>query len=100
MSWRKLVKFKLTYFKPSGKYYSEGEEEFDCRLCQDGNTVYMPDYVGRIRGLRRNAGQGAHLPGLNSLWLNGYVLIDCEDGVPCLLLPELSSQPVPDNTLE
>lgn len=82
------VAFKLIYFRNTGKYYFDGEEVYNCRICDNSDVVYMYDYISHIRGLRRNQSQGSCLPGLCSLWLDGYVLINCENGFPHLLLPE------------
>lgn len=89
MGEKKTFKFRIVYFKPSGKYYTETTEEYEIRTCGGvTNIPYMNDVVAKIRGLRDSGGQGS-MPGLNSQsegW-DGLILIDCEQGFPCLILP-------------
>lgn len=80
---------KVTYFKSSGKYYTEDEFKRKFRYVGDKNnpTCYMNDVTAYIRGLRQCDGQGS-LPGLASTggW-DGFILVECDKGVPCLIIP-------------
>lgn len=81
---------KVTYFKPNGKYYTEAEfkKEFSSAGTKEHPTCYMNDVADYIRGVRQCEGQGS-LPGLCSTrgW-DGFILVECEHGVPCLIIPE------------
>lgn len=79
---------RLVYFKPSGKFYTESNYEFESKRQTDGNGPIMSDVVAQVRGWRDCGGQGS-LPGLSAYsdgW-DGPILIDCEEGYPCLLMP-------------
>ena len=80
------LQVKLTYFKRGGKYVTEGvfSQVFnDCRLLLDGSIqAYMPEICERVRV----KSIFADLPGLNSgVFEEGHILVDCEQGYPCLL---------------
>lgn len=80
--------FRIIYFKPSGKYYTETNISWEIR-CTGGNVdkpnsgPNMYDVIAKIRGLNQ---PGSALPGLTGDW-NGPIFIDCEEGFPCLILP-------------
>lgn len=59
------VKVKLTYFKNSGKYYSEG--------------VYMEDYIPLFKIWDRVKNMDIH-PELNSKW-KGLILVEVSDHI-------------------
>lgn len=80
-----ITKFKLIYFKESGKYYSEATVEWECRTFDGG--VYMPDVCSKVRQFRKRDQGNVPLPGLCGGW-DGPILIDTEFGVPCLIMPE------------
>ena len=65
-----MKKVHLTYFKPSGKYYSEGE--YTTAL------EYSFDIYPQVRNMKKG-----EFPGLNesSLWA-GYILVVPDNGVP------------------
>ena len=84
-SMTKSFTFKITYFKLTGKYYTEAEVSWDIRVCDDGFSCYMYDAVAKLRGLRDTGGQNS-LPGVQSSW-EGFILIECEQGFPCLITP-------------
>lgn len=64
----------LVYFKPSGKYYSQGSYTSDLEW----------DY--QIYGEIRKWGKGSlSLPGLISTEWDGYILVTPKDGVPALI---------------
>lgn len=79
--------FRLTYFKPSGKYYTDTVYRWVCANIggEKRSTPYMNDIVAHIRGLRDGNGQSA-LPGLSGMW-DGFILVDHPDGVPTLIVP-------------
>lgn len=81
-----MTKFDITYFKPSGKFYTSATVEWEITMCEGGQTVYMADACAKLRGLRDNGGPGA-LPGLSSDGWKGFMLIDSDKGYPCLILP-------------
>jgi len=74
----------FTYFKASGTYYTGGKKKMQVRLCDDGRTPYMYEVVEKVKETRRI---GASLPGIVSSWPEGFVLIDCDEGYPCLIVP-------------
>lgn len=81
----KKFTFIITYFKPSGKYYLDTKVEWECRLCGEHSGVpYMNDIVLKIRGLRDYGGQSA-LPGIQGSGWEGFILVDCNEGFPCLI---------------
>ena len=79
-------KIKLLYFKPSGKFYSEGEygHEQDNTNGLTPNTCYM---AAVITAIRESQIHRTPLPGLIGTW-DGPILVDCEQGYPCLILPK------------
>ena len=86
---KKEFEFKLTYFKPSGKYYTDVTFRREVRCI--GATAYMHDAAAHVRGLRDSGGQGA-MYGLSEAtegW-DGFILLECADGYPCLIIPEVT----------
>ena len=82
-----LIKF--TYFKPSGKYYSEGSKVMAVEMCgPESRTVYMDSVLSQVRQLIES---GSPLPGLAGPWRDGFILVETEEGVPCLLMPQEES---------
>jgi hypothetical protein len=74
----------LTYFKPSGKYYSEGEFTRDyMRVGNLGEVVYLPEVIEDVRAMQERG----ELPGLTSGRWEGAILITAEDGGQHLLRP-------------
>lgn len=73
---------KLTYFKNTGKFYTDAT----CRRAELGvdDDAYGFEVHSRVQTLRK---QGASLPGLSTSWTTGYVLIECEPDEPQLLFP-------------
>jgi hypothetical protein len=75
-----MQKVELTYFKQSGKYYSEGELEVDARL-------YMHHIFDEVRRLLK----ARTLPGLVEGHSNYIVLVDVPGHVhnhPILIIEE------------
>ncbi len=68
-----MKKVHLTYFKPSGKYYSEGEYT---TALEHSFDIYPQ--VGNMKK--------GEFPGLNesTLW-GGYILVVPDNGVPALI---------------
>lgn len=83
---KKEFTFNISYFKPSGKFYSDVKYTTTIKVCGNSSCPYMPDIVDKIRGLRDTGGQDA-LPGLSGSRWDGIILITCEEGYPCLILP-------------
>lgn len=85
----KTFRFKLWYFKTTGKFYASGTADWEVRAHQVDKslpaTPHMPDAFAKVRGLRDTGGQGA-LPGLSGGW-DGPILVDCDDGYPGLIMP-------------
>lgn len=79
---RKTFLFKIDYFKPNGKWYTEHAFEREVRSI--GTGPYMHDVTAYIRGLRDS---GSSLPGLSSTGWKGFIYVTCDDGFPCLILP-------------
>jgi len=74
----------ITYFKPSGKFYSIEYHSGEFEHINDiPDVIYMNDVVDWIKQSRE---QGI-LPGLKSGKWEGYILVECLQGYPCLILP-------------
>jgi hypothetical protein len=71
------TKVKLTYFKASGKYYSEGEYDSD-HPWEEGWKIYSEV---------KNMLNSRQLPGLIEGCSEFYVLCEPVDGVPALIVP-------------
>ena len=69
------MKVKLTYFKKSGKYYTEAEYDSEYKTREDWLVFQEVSLFQRDR----------KLPGLSSGTWNGYVLVSPLYGVPALL---------------
>jgi hypothetical protein len=84
---KKVTKFSVEYFKPSGKFYTEATFEWAADYV--GETVVMHHAAAYIRGLRDSGGQGA-MPGLSdqSEGWDGFIRINHPDGFPVLILPQ------------
>lgn len=66
----KHIKIKCTYFKPSGKWYADGVDEFDSELFV--GCIYPKEYGVRLLQLQR-------LPGLSSGTWHGPFTVDVQD---------------------
>jgi hypothetical protein len=95
--------FLLTYFKASGKYYSAGVAEWECRTIDaNPSQAYYHDIIAKVRGYRDHERQ---MPGLIGAWTDGPILIEqakpivanpninatddfVGDGVPHILIPD------------
>lgn len=102
---KRLFAFKVTYFRPSGKFYTEEEcWLFPCvdagskqtvhpvdggEPCLSSPSAYMHDAVDEIERLRDTP--GCKLPGLSGNRWNGPILIECQDGFPVLVMPKEGS---------
>ena len=83
-----IVKVKLTYFKPSGKYYTDGEFEMEVEDCSKSggdagkNIPYLYDILAKVRDMNRCG----PVPGLSTNW-DGPILVNTEPSCcPALLL--------------
>ena len=104
---------KIQYFRPSGKWYTEAHawmSATDCgsRLisdpgagrsgrrprrsgvgypetegCTSPRVAYMHDITDKIREWNEEG----KLPGLSSGGWTGPILVTCDEGVPCLIMP-------------
>lgn len=75
---KQKFRFRLRYFKPSGKWYTDTLYEYECASIETTGphqTPYMNDAVAHIRGLRDNGGQGA-MPGLQSRTWDGHIIVE------------------------
>lgn len=75
---------KIIYFKASGKCYATEEYRGDFEECSPG-MCYMHDVIDWMKALRS---AGKVMSGLSGCWDEGYIMLDCEEGFPCLLIPE------------
>jgi len=82
---RKQFTFTVTYFKPSGKFYTEDKFTANIHM-NEGGAPHMPHVVAKVRGWRDEGSPGS-LPGLSGGGWAGYILVDCEEGYPCLIIP-------------
>ncbi len=76
---------ELTYFKESGKYYTDGNLQIlPEEINDEGNLCLMFKLVDRVKELSTNK----ELPGVGGNWLKeGHILIDVpEIGYPHLIL--------------
>lgn len=82
---KKEFEIKVSYFKPSGKYHihTTFKKEFETINC-DPYTVSMQSVVEHIKGIK----SPQTLPGLITSNWDGFILVDCEQGYPCLIVPE------------
>lgn len=80
---------EITYFKPSGKFYTRErfERVFRNVGSVDQPSCHMEHVASYIRGLRDNGGQSA-LPGLSGDGWDGPIMVDCEQGFPVLIFPK------------
>lgn len=84
---KKEFTIRIVYFKPSGKFYTEAKATREFRMVGNSHNVCnMSDVTAWIRGLRDAGGQEA-LPGLSGSGWDGPILIDSDDGFPCLIMP-------------
>ena len=71
---------KITYFKPSGKYYTSGEYETSAEVKDGMVSMYIvSDEIKRMRSEKK-------LPGI----VNGsgfFIVADCAEGYPIMLHP-------------
>lgn len=68
-----MRKVMLTYFKPSGKYYTDGDYTTDLK--------FEWDIFSEVRNFKTG-----EFPGMsdNCLW-SGYILVQPENGFPALI---------------
>lgn len=89
--------FLITYFKPSGKYYTSAVVCWDIAHCTiNPQLAYYQDAIAKLRGLKNNGGQGA-LPGLGGDGWDGYMVIeqaDLKEG--CFVDSESSNDYIPN----
>lgn len=78
---RAVRSFVAQYFKPSGKFYTEGEFDLEVTVLA-GGTVYMQDVVDHLRAQQ----EASRLPGLAS-GKEFTIYVTHEDGFPCLIPP-------------
>lgn len=78
---KKEYTFRIVYFKPNGKFYTDTNYIYRCDSVK--GAPYMYDIVSHIRGLRDSQ---STLPGLadGAVW-DGHITIDHPDGFPCLI---------------
>jgi hypothetical protein len=81
---KRVFHFKVTYFKPSGKYYTHGTFDLECTNCgtEEHPTAYMITVVDHMKAMRDR--RDAVMPGLTGCW-HGHILVECDQGFPCLI---------------
>jgi hypothetical protein len=80
---------KITYFKTSGKYYTDDEFPFEAESIGDSLDIPvcpMHDVTEYVKTLVMNSRE---MPGLCSKGWEGHILVDCEQGLP-VLIPNVS----------
>lgn len=60
---RQVLRFTVQYFKPSGKFYTEGEFTLAVKVLERG-SVYMQDVFDHLKQLQAEVSSGGSLPGL------------------------------------
>jgi hypothetical protein len=78
---RQTVEIHITYFKDTGKFYTAAVYPMEVELI-NGTIVPMFKVSQHLKQLR----QQSQLPGLVGGW-DSFILIDAENGYPCLMLP-------------
>lgn len=81
---------RVTYFRPSGKYYTHADWEVSDHLLHH-------HVVAKLRGLAQNGGRG-DMPGLAGAGWEGYAMLDI-GAVPHLLVLQRSNEQVEENRL-
>lgn len=87
---------QLYYFKWTGKFYTEAETQIE------DNTELPPPTSGAAdiasmyvicEKIRQMQSEGK-LPGLRegTQWKNGFIYANCEEGYPCLIVPEVAKK--------
>jgi len=71
------TKVKLTYFNPSGKYYTE--DSYDTKY------LYPWEIYREVRDWAEGSLTLEHMPGLASATWEGFILVQQDDGVPALI---------------
>lgn len=86
MAGKRTFQFTVWYFKPSGKFYCEGEFDLETDNCgsEEHPTAYMHDAVDYLFDLRARR---QPMPGLIGSWLEGCIVVNSEDGFPVLINP-------------
>jgi len=83
------VKVKLTYFKHSGKYYSDGEFEMEVGDCSSSggeagrDIPYLYDVIKEVRCMNVTE----DMPGITGRWDGPIYLTTEPECCPALLLP-------------
>ncbi len=82
---RQTFIFRLCYFKTNGKFYSSANISLEVQaLGEEVKQPYMNDATAWVQ---KKLNIKAKLPGLSGTW-DGYILVDCEQGFPCLMIPQ------------
>lgn len=79
------MEVKLTYFKQSGKYYTTGTYNSEVEPYNVGTERKIANMCGIVDEVKDKRLMN-NLPGLNC-GDSFFILVDCEDGYPCLLHP-------------
>lgn len=75
---------EITYFKSNGKYYSETSLTSKFSTLQSRpECIYMYEATDFLKVCR----QKKTLPGLSEGGWDGFILVNCKEGFPCLILP-------------
>lgn len=77
-----LCDITITYFKETGKFYTEEKVHWAVNPVAIGDVPYMNDVFDRVRRLNVEG----KLPGLQSGRWSGPILVDCDKGFPALLI--------------
>jgi hypothetical protein len=81
MTRTKTFSFTAWYFKPSGKFYTSADFNLTVQSIDTGGgeIPYMQDAVDYFKERR------GPFPGLQSGRWDGPIVVNCEDGFPCLI---------------
>lgn len=80
------VKVTVTYFKISGKYYTDATFNVsDACVINDGSCLSMDRVVDEYKAMQR----ASNIPGLHGDGKDYYKVFTADDGYPVLIKPEV-----------
>lgn len=81
-----IYKFEVTYFKESGKLYISEFFRLEAGNVSPPNAPPIPHMQTAVDYIKE-CNLKAQLPGLQSGKWDGPILVDCDEGYKCLIIP-------------